>query len=112
MAIPNGAHLAGDAKVRAIKMNKMKREGLRVGAPDLLLTVAKHGVHNSKSGEVNIIWPEVAFYGMFIEMKRQGETARPNQIEFAHLLRQQGYNVVIAQGADEAMRAIKGYIES
>lgn len=35
IAVPNGAVLAGDAKRRAIQMNALKRQGLRVGFPDL-----------------------------------------------------------------------------
>jgi hypothetical protein len=52
IAIPNGSHLAGDAKIRAIKMHKMKAEGLTVGAPDLMLVKASKDYH-----------------GLFIEMK-------------------------------------------
>ena len=33
--VPNGAVLAGNAKRRAIQMNALKRDGLKVGFPDL-----------------------------------------------------------------------------
>lgn len=36
VAVPNGAVLAGDARSRAIQMNALKRDGLKVGFPDLL----------------------------------------------------------------------------
>lgn len=36
-AIPNGAVLAGDGKARAMQMAKLKRTGLRPGAPDLIV---------------------------------------------------------------------------
>jgi hypothetical protein len=32
------------------------------------------------------------------------------QIEVADILRRQGYNVVIAEGSDEAIRAIRAYL--
>lgn len=37
VAVPNGAQLAGDGKARAMQMNAMKRDGLMVGFPDLIL---------------------------------------------------------------------------
>lgn len=35
-AIPNGAHLAGNERQRAMLMGSMKGDGLKVGFPDLL----------------------------------------------------------------------------
>lgn len=104
MSIPNGSVLAGDSKHRAIQMNNLKRTGLRIGAPDLMLAVAK--------GELFVNVFHTLFHGLFIEMKRKGEKARPEQIAFADMLRRQGYSVVIAQGCDEAVRAIRGYLET
>ena len=100
-SIPNGAHLAGDAKHRAIQMNRLKREGLRTGVPDLMLAFPK--IRRTL---------QFIFTGLFIEMKRKGEKARPDQIAYADLLWKQGYNCVICRSADEAIRAIRGYIES
>jgi len=93
-AIPNGTHLAGNSQARAIKMNMLKRQGLRVGCPDLMLAVRNYSL----------------FWGLFIEMKRIGGKAEEHQIDYCDLLRRQGYNVVIAQGSEEAIRAIKAYV--
>lgn len=96
-AIPNGAMLAGDARLRAIRMAMLKRGGLRVGVPDMFLAVPKmlHG--------------HTTFHGLFLELKRIGGKASPDQIAMATLLRRD-YNVVIVEGCDEAMRAIKAYL--
>lgn len=37
VSVPNGSVLAGDAKARARQMAALKRDGLRVGFPDLLV---------------------------------------------------------------------------
>lgn len=109
LSIPNGSVLAGDSKRRAIQMNNLKRTGLRIGAPDLLLAAPKVA-NNELSGRH---YRDCAiFFGLFIEMKRRGEKARPEQIAFADLLRRQGYSCLIACGADEAIRAIRGYLET
>ncbi len=50
------------------------------------------------------------FPGLFIELKRKGGKASPEQLEMADFLRRAGYNVVIAQGFDEARRAIEAYL--
>jgi len=36
-AVPNGSVLAGDKKRRGMQMNRLKKTGLIVGAPDLIL---------------------------------------------------------------------------
>lgn len=95
-AIPNGAHLAGNSQHRAIQMNKLKASGFRSGVPDLMLAITHSGND---------------FSGLFIELKRVGGKPSPLQLEFTDLLRRQGYCVVIAQGSEEAIRAIKGYLD-
>lgn len=101
-SIPNGTlvNIAG--------YMRMKKEGFRKGAPDLML--ACKGWRRWMQGTVRYGVKDC--HGLFIEMKRRGEKARPEQIEFADMLRRQGYSVVLAQGADEAIRAIRGYLES
>jgi hypothetical protein len=102
----NGAHLAGDSTRRAIKMRLMKMQGLRPGVPDLFLALPKRDRYSLR--EYNV-W---LFAGLFIELKRtKGSTTSPEQHEYINLLRKQGYNCVIAYGADEAIRAIRGYVE-
>ena len=95
MSIPNGSVLAGDAKQRAIQMARLKREGLRLGAPDLLLAIP--------------VWSKYKA-GLFIEMKRIGEKARSEQVTFHDMLRDHGYRVVVCQGFDQAKAAIVEYL--
>lgn len=94
-AIPNGAHLAGDPKVRAIKMNKMKAEGLLTGVSDLFMMVPMGGWH-----------------GLFIEMKSKGGVVSDDQAEFqgaAHLI---GYFCAVCYSFEEAKNVISDYLES
>ena len=93
-AIPNAG--AGAQKGQA---GKMKAEGVRPGAPDLLLAV----VYVDRGA----LCP-----GLFIEMKRKPNVPSPEQAEFILYLRMQGYHVVVAWCAEEAILAIKGYLNS
>lgn len=94
-AVPNGAWLAGDARQRAIQMRRLKDTGLRPGVPDLFLAV-----------------PCTWFHGLFVEMKRSaGGRVSDDQRAMALLLESRHYQVVTCAGADDAARAIKGYLE-
>lgn len=57
-AIPNGAHLAGDAQARFKQMGAMKGDGLKVGMPDLLVLWKGGGcfieVKRPKTGKLSI----------------------------------------------------------
>lgn len=109
-AIPNGSVLAGDSRHRAIQMARLKREGLRVGVPDLMLAWPKHGICSQKTNDATISWSQPLFFGLYVELKRKGGKASPDQLEMADLLRRAGYSVVIAIGFDEARQAIVGYL--
>ena len=106
-AIPN----AGAGSQRG-QSGKLKAEGLRAGWPDLGLALP--------SVSVGIRAGELIFAGLFIELKRAGW--RPpksgkalehwrNQQNIHEMLRRNNYNVVVAIGFDEAVRAIKEYVE-
>src|SRR5690606_22179997 len=45
-AIPNGSHLAGDARRRAIQMRRLKEEGLTEGVSDVHFTLPRGGFHS------------------------------------------------------------------
>lgn len=117
-AIPNAQKFMSKARNMHAAYAHAKAEGLREGTPDLMLAGpkfrkgAKLPPMKGDSPYIPIHFIDVEFCGLFIEMKRKGEKARPEQIAFADMLRRQGYSVVIAQGADEAIRAICGYLES
>lgn len=88
-AIPNG----GARNKRTAGM--LKAEGVMRGIPDLSLPI-----------------PRGDYFGMFIEMKRRnGGRLSPEQKDWISFLSSQGYKCIVAHGADEAIEAIKNYIE-
>lgn len=95
LSIPNGAHLAGDSRVRAIQMAKLKAEGLLAGAPDLFLLVPVGGYH-----------------GMFIEMKSKNGKVSEDQSEFMGVAQLIGYFCVVCFSFEEAKNAITSYLGS
>jgi len=97
-AVPNGAVLAGDAGARSRQVNALKSQGMRPGAPDLVLDVPRNGYH-----------------GLRIELKRADWTKPRNQHErdqriYLDALIQQGYSARFCAGATAAMRMIKEYL--
>jgi hypothetical protein len=92
-AIPNGAHLAGDAKSRAIKIKKMKAEGFLVGVSDLFFMIPKGGWH-----------------GLFIEMKSEKGSASEAQSDFIGRAVLMGYRAEVCNGFDEAKLVIDNYL--
>lgn len=101
-AVPNGSHLAGDAKQRAIQMARLKREGLTAGVCDINLDWPKHSEWQTSTATI--------FHGLRIEMKRRPNKVEPAQAAHILALRQAGFNVIVAWNADEAIRAIKAYL--
>lgn len=102
-AVPNGAHLAGDARMRAIQMARLKREGLTAGVLDINLDVPKIARLNAETVTL--------FHGLRIEMKAASNKPTPEQAAHILALRQAGYNVVICYSADAAILAVKAYLE-
>lgn len=96
LAIPNGGdrHPAVGAK--------MKAEGVRKGAPDLLLAVPWEG-----SGPEGVTFLAA---GLWIEMKRRGNSPTEEQHEVILFLRKRRYHAVVAYDSDEAIKAIKAYL--
>ena len=92
-AIPNGSHLAGDARLRAIKMSAMKAEGLLPGVSDIFLMIPKSGWH-----------------GMFIEMKSKTGQLSDNQKEFMGAATLMGYQAVVCYSFEDAKEAITNYL--
>lgn len=69
--VPNGSVLGGDRKRRAMQMNALKRSGLVVGFPDLIV----YGL-----GEMG-----------HIEIKQEGEYATESQLEVEDWLTKWGH---------------------
>lgn len=90
LAIPNGG--ARDA----ITGSMLKAEGVRPGAPDLLLAV-----------------PTPAFSGLFIEMKKtDGAKPSPDQTAFIDYLLSAGYSASVHYGATSAIKEIEDYLSA
>lgn len=104
IAIPNGAHLAGDDKRRGMQMGRLIDMGVKPGAADLFVPLARGDWH-----------------GLFIEMKKPrnafkypSDLARavsPAQQSFGELVGRFGYWHVVCYGFDEARHVIEQYIE-
>jgi hypothetical protein len=92
-AIPNGSHLAGDVRVRAIKMAKLKEEGLLPGASDLFLA-----------------FPSGKWHGLFIEMKSSRGKVSDEQSKFMKAVTDSGYAAYVCYGFDEAKIVIQDYL--
>lgn len=93
-SVPNGGVLRGDAVQRAIQMARLKKEGLRTGAPDLVLDVARGTCH-----------------GLRLELKRLTlGTQSDEQKDFAAYYAQAGYQYVLCRGAEAAIKTIKEYL--
>lgn len=98
LAIPQGTIFAGDAKRRAMQAHSLKLEGLRPGAPDLLLLV-----------------PRGQYHAMALEMKRSdwkkiSGKHEETQASYLQCLHFQLYYATFAAGADSAMSIIKKYL--
>jgi hypothetical protein len=97
-AIPNGSHLAGNARQRGMKMAWLKAEGFLPGASDLFLMVIRQ-----------------PYAGLFIEMKRRSFTPSDvscDQRKFIKRAREQGYRAEVCGGFDAARQAIQEYLDS
>ena len=98
-AIPNGAATASryrNGKRFSTAAQKLKREGLRPGFPDLFLAL-----------------PAGQFHGLFIEMKRAKKSlskVSPEQLVWQGRLAAQGYKSVVCYGFDAAKQEILSYL--
>lgn len=91
---PNGAHLAGSKRVRAMQVNKLKDEGLLPGVSDL-----------------TIFEPRGGYSCMFLEMKdTDGHKPSENQEHFLRQVEQRGAFGAVAYGADQAIELIDLYL--
>ena len=84
-AIPNGGER------NPIVAARMKAEGVRSGVPDLMLPVARHGMH-----------------GLFIEMKKpRTGTVSEKQDQWHNDLRGEGFAVAVCYGWQEAVECLE-----
>jgi hypothetical protein len=90
-AVPNGVSFGGDNTARARYANYLKAEGLSPGVPDLVI----------------VGMPMVG-----LEMKRKGPSSvSDKQYEWHDVLVKNGWVVMVAHGADEAIRMLEEHYE-
>jgi hypothetical protein len=85
--VPNGSVLAGDARARAMQVNALKANGMRVGFPDLIL------LHSN--GRVG-----------FFEVKREGEKLGENQVHWQGALEMLGHRHAVVRSAEGALETL------
>lgn len=90
-AIPNGG---SRNKVEAVNM---KLEGVTPGIPDVM-----------------IAWPVYPVHGLFLEFKSMKKEARPSpeQIQRLNALRSAGYIALVVHGVEQALEAMRIYLEN
>jgi hypothetical protein len=89
-AIPNGG------KRDKITSSNLKAEGVKPGAPDIMLPVAKRHYH-----------------GLFIEMKKpKGGVVSEDQVQFIDSLRLNGYYVAVCTSWSQARDCIVWYMSN
>lgn len=92
-SIPNGAHLYGDARRRAMQVAALKRQGMKPGVPDLCLPVARNGWH-----------------ALYIEMKYGDNKPRDRQEWYLNRLAEENNLAVACWSAEEAIQVIVDYL--
>lgn len=96
VALPNGTYLHGTKGQRSAQAAKLKAEGMKPGASDLFVCVARGG-----------------FHGLWIEMKDQGKTycsVTQDQRDHIELMIEMGYAAEWCAGTDEAKSTIEKYM--
>ena len=86
--------IANGGERHQIVAAKLKAEGVKPGAPDLCLPVARGG-----------------FHGLYLELKRRGGgRLSPEQKIWLERLQEQGYRATVAYGWDDARQIIESYL--
>ena len=81
------------AAYRTGLMPVLKRQGVKAGAPDIMLPAARAGYH-----------------GLYIELKAGENTTTKKQKEWLEYLRQQGYYTAVCYGWQPAAQLIEQYL--
>lgn len=91
-AIPNGGKRA------TVTAMRLKAEGVKAGVPDIFLPAPVVG------------WGDIAYAGLWIELKAGSNKPTDTQREWLAGLRECGYAAAVCWGADEAIRTIESYL--
>lgn len=104
MSIPNGGGRSGP-----IVGSILKAEGLRKGAPDLMLCAAKQR-KGYFIGETLIQDNSIWYHALFIELKTPTGTMSPEQEAFHKILRNQGYRVEVVRSLRQGIDIVTTYL--
>ncbi len=94
-AIPNGAHLQGDSRRRAMQWARLVRQGAKKGVHDIFLPV-----------------PKGQYHGLWMEMKAakpHRSTISKEQKDWGKRMKDRGYMVRFVYGCEEAIAAVHAY---
>ena len=87
-------HIPNGGRRSAREGNKLKKEGVQAGVPDLYMDIAKGGYH-----------------GFRLELKKlKGGIVSAEQKERIAVLNEEGYKAVVCRGFDESVKAIEEYM--
>lgn len=93
-AVPNGSYLHGSIAQRAIQGNALRRQGVRVGVPDVFIEI-----------------PIAPYHGLRIEFKRIGGPGpKEDQVRWHTKLMKMGYAVFTAYGFAQARVFTQQYL--
>ncbi len=91
---PYAFHIANERKTSPIEGRILKRMGVRSGASDAFIGIAKGRWH-----------------GMFLELKAGNNTPTESQEQFMYDMASQGYYCIWASGYEHARKCIEIYLE-
>ena len=96
-SIPNGAHLHGSSKAKAMQWKKLEREGAVKGVADLFLSIS--------SGNYN---------GLYIEMKTTAKSSKQSQTQkdFEKEVLKEGFGYAMPRTFDEFVKVVESYFEN
>lgn len=105
-SIPNGGW-----RPNPITGKILKAEGLRKGAPDLMLAVPRVRPNWSGSMEAVVATNNNRdYHALFLELKRREGQVTPEQEAFHEMLRAQGYRVEVVRSLIDAINIITSYL--
>ena len=87
-------HTPNEGKRSLAEGKKLKEMGLSKGFPD-----------------ISILEPRGKYHGLYIEMKRKGNSPTDDQIKWLMELRARGYATALCYSADEAIAKIEKYMK-
>ena len=91
-AIPNGLPIF-DKELRVKIYNRLNKEGLKAGVPDLFLAV-----------------PKGVYHGAFIEIKYDSDRLRKVQADMIRELESENYKCIIVRSLEEFIEQINEYM--